>query len=132
MTLKQTRDEFKLIINSENDHFTLAYYPTTKEWELFDLNKDPQQLRSVYADPAYATTVTELKAELARLRAQYGATEEFAPVGKAKREKRIAIENQFFTPALKGMFTIKSEKLTLRLCSGQVVKSVPRQARDDK
>jgi arylsulfatase A-like enzyme len=38
------------------------------EWELFDREKDPQQVRNVYADPAYADTVRELKAELERLR----------------------------------------------------------------
>ena len=35
----------------------------------------PQQLRSVFADPKYADTVTELKRELTRLRAAYGDTE---------------------------------------------------------
>jgi arylsulfatase A-like enzyme len=69
------------------DRFTLVYYPTTKEWELFDLEKDPKQLCSVYADQAYATTVTELKTELVRLRTQYGATEEFDPARKPKKDK---------------------------------------------
>jgi arylsulfatase A-like enzyme len=56
--------------------YTLAYFPATDEWELFDLEKDPQQIRSVYADPTYAATVTELKTELIRLRTQYGDTVE--------------------------------------------------------
>ena len=34
--------------------YTLAYYYATDEWELFDNEKDPQQLRSVHADPKYA------------------------------------------------------------------------------
>lgn len=38
------------------------------EWELIDLQADPHELRSVYADPRYAKVVVELKAELARLR----------------------------------------------------------------
>ncbi len=37
-------------------------------WELFDLEKDPHELHSVYEDPTYAETVKELKEELARLR----------------------------------------------------------------
>src|SRR5580698_2459583 len=41
------------------------------EWELYDLEKDPHEMHSVYADPAYAETVKELKAELARLRDYY-------------------------------------------------------------
>jgi arylsulfatase A-like enzyme len=70
--------------------YTLAYYYATDEWELFDNEKDPQQMRSVYADPKYATTVTELKGELTRLRALYGDTNEppdallHAPAGTQK------------------------------------------------
>ncbi len=52
----------------------LIYYPRTDEWELFDLAKDPDELRSVYGDPAYADKVRELKAELKRLREHYRDT----------------------------------------------------------
>jgi len=38
------------------------------EWELFDLEKDPREMRSVYSDPAYADTVKQLKERLAALR----------------------------------------------------------------
>ena len=44
--------------------------PDLDEWELFDLEKDPHELRSVYGDPAYATVVADLKRELDRLRAE--------------------------------------------------------------
>ena len=46
--------------------------PTEPEWELFDLEKDPREMRSVYSDPAYAGVVRELKAELGRLQRLYG------------------------------------------------------------
>jgi arylsulfatase A-like enzyme len=49
----------------------LIYYPLSSEWELFDLTKDPHELRSVYGDPAYADKVAVLKAELKRLRENY-------------------------------------------------------------
>ena len=42
------------------------------EWELFDLEKDPNELHRVYHDPAYADTVKELTGELARLQSQLG------------------------------------------------------------
>ncbi|MBT3268218.1 sulfatase [Candidatus Poribacteria bacterium] len=42
------------------------------EWELFDLERDPMELNSVYGDPAYADIVTELKAELDRLQSGVG------------------------------------------------------------
>jgi arylsulfatase A-like enzyme len=37
-------------------------------WELYDREKDPNEMRSVFADPAYADTVKALKDELERLR----------------------------------------------------------------
>jgi len=68
--------------------YTLAYFPATDEWELFDLEKDPQQMHSVYANPEYAATVTELKTELSRLRTHYGDTADALPVkGKTSKEK---------------------------------------------
>lgn len=42
------------------------------EWELYDNQKDPQQMRNVYADPTYAPVLRELRAELDRLRREVG------------------------------------------------------------
>lgn len=42
------------------------------EWELFDLEKDPCELTSVYAEPDYQETVVELKRELHELQAALG------------------------------------------------------------
>ncbi len=69
---------------------TLAYYPNTDEWELFDLAKDPTQVRNIVAEPPAAATVADLKAELARLRAHYRDDGSIQPpagaaAGKAKR-----------------------------------------------
>ncbi|REJ66137.1 MAG: DUF4976 domain-containing protein [Planctomycetota bacterium] len=44
-------------------------------WELYDLEKDPQELRSVYGEAEYAEIAKQLKAELVRLREQYGDEE---------------------------------------------------------
>jgi arylsulfatase A-like enzyme len=44
--------------------------PDLDVWELFDLENDPRELRSVYGDPAYATVTAELKRELDRLRVE--------------------------------------------------------------
>ena len=40
------------------------------EWELFDREHDPHELRNVYLEPAYAAVVADLKKELDRLRAE--------------------------------------------------------------
>ena len=47
------------------------FYYDVDEWELYDRKNDPQEMRNVYADPAYAQVVAELKAQLAQLRLQY-------------------------------------------------------------
>ena len=48
--------------------------PHTPEWELFDLEKDPCEMNSVYHAPACAKTVAELKDEMHRLQADVGDT----------------------------------------------------------
>jgi arylsulfatase A-like enzyme len=53
----------------------LIYFPRTDEWELFDLVKDPGERTSIYADPANKEKITELKAELQRLRTVYKVPE---------------------------------------------------------
>ncbi len=42
------------------------------EWELFDLEKDPQEMNNVVNDPEYADVVKELKDELHRLQEEVG------------------------------------------------------------
>ena len=53
------------------ERYKLIHFYTLKEWELYDLEKDPQEMRSVYGNPEYADVVAELKKELERLREQY-------------------------------------------------------------
>jgi arylsulfatase A-like enzyme len=52
------------------DRYKLVhYYGLAKpEWELFDRQTDPQELKSVWSDPKYAERRMELETELARLR----------------------------------------------------------------
>ena len=69
------------------ERYTLANFYPVQEWELFDLEKDPQQLRSVHDDPAYAGVVAELKTELTRLRTLYRDTDD-APPAKVKGRQR--------------------------------------------
>jgi arylsulfatase A-like enzyme len=53
--------------------------PTTPGWELYDLRKDPQEMRNVYSDPGYAETARQLKAELLRLKEKIGDSDEKYP-----------------------------------------------------
>ena len=38
--------------------------PETPEWELFDLEKDPYEIKSVFNQPEYADIIRDLKKEL--------------------------------------------------------------------
>jgi arylsulfatase A-like enzyme len=72
-------DRYKLIYFYEDD---------VDEWELYDLEKDPHEMKSVYDDPAYAEVVKEMKAELQRLRDQYkddGSVVNFGGGGQGNR-----------------------------------------------
>jgi N-acetylglucosamine-6-sulfatase len=46
-------------------------FPETDEWQLFDRENDPQEMRSFHDDPAYAPTLATMKALYKELRAQY-------------------------------------------------------------
>jgi len=59
-------DRYKLI------HF----YYDVDEWEMYDLTKDPQEMRSVYDDPAYSEVQAMLHQRLEELREQYGDSDE--------------------------------------------------------
>ncbi|PHN06241.1 sulfatase family protein [Flavilitoribacter nigricans] len=45
--------------------------PTPPEWEFFDLEADPAEMRNVYDDPAYSAEVRQLKQLLLDLQEQY-------------------------------------------------------------
>jgi arylsulfatase A-like enzyme len=60
--------------------YKLIHFYNLGEWELYDLEKDPQEMHSVYDDPAYAPIVKELKAELKSLQQQYLVRAEPGPV----------------------------------------------------
>ncbi len=59
-------DRYKLI------HF----YYDIDEWELYDLEKDPNEMNSVYDDPAYADVQEQMHQRLTELRAEYGDSDE--------------------------------------------------------
>ena len=63
------------------DRYKLINYYDTNEWELFDLDKDPQEMKSVYSDASYASMVKTMKAELAKIRAEY----KVPPLKRGKR-----------------------------------------------
>ena len=53
----------------------LIHYYERDRWELFDLARDPDELRSVLDDPAYTDILRELRDRLAALRAEFAVPE---------------------------------------------------------
>jgi len=66
----------------------LIHYYQTGEWELFDIEKDPNELNNVYSNPEYSSIVKALEKELGRLRDQYEVPEEDPDFAEMKRQAR--------------------------------------------
>jgi len=49
----------------------IHFYNDIDEWELYDLKKDPKEMKNIYNEPVNSRLITELKAELKLLRKKY-------------------------------------------------------------
>lgn len=54
----------------------IHFYYDVDEWELYDLQEDPQEMTSVYDDPAYAEVQEQMHEKLDSIRAEYGDSDE--------------------------------------------------------
>jgi len=61
-----------------SDRYKLIHYYTIEEWELFDLENDPDEMRSVYSEPEYKDLLSFMKAELEKTRIAEGDTVEMS------------------------------------------------------
>jgi arylsulfatase A-like enzyme len=61
------------------------YAPDTDYWELFDLQTDPHELKSVYDDVSYADVRNQLTAEVARLRKELKVPDQDDPEASGGR-----------------------------------------------
>jgi arylsulfatase A-like enzyme len=56
----------------------LIHYWKQDQWEMYDLARDPREMRNLYDDPAHAPAVARLKAELQRLKKELKDDDQFA------------------------------------------------------
>ena len=56
----------------------IHFYHDVDEWELYDLENDPNEMQSVYDDPGYAEVRGKMIALLAEVQARYGDSPELA------------------------------------------------------
>ena len=54
----------------------MHFYYDIDEWEMYDLQTDPQEMKNIYNDPAYADVQKMLHERLAELRTKYGDSDE--------------------------------------------------------
>jgi arylsulfatase A-like enzyme len=77
--------------------YKLIHYHKLKQWELFDLVNDPDEMQSVYGQPEYASHRQRLTDELKRLRSELEVTSDAPPEideDEAKVRSRQRIENR--------------------------------------
>jgi arylsulfatase A-like enzyme len=60
------------------ERYKLIYFSRINQWELFDLQTDPHELKNIVNDPGNAKLVAELKTELTRLRKDLDDRDQFA------------------------------------------------------
>ena len=53
------------------DYKLIHFYNDIDEWELYDLRKDPDEMKNVYDDPDYSSIRSELHQRLNDLRDRY-------------------------------------------------------------
>jgi arylsulfatase A-like enzyme len=58
------------------ERYKLMYFYTLDEWEFYDLQEDPHELRNEYNNPDYAEEIQKAKQELERLRQLYEVPED--------------------------------------------------------
>ena len=68
--------------------YKLIHFYNLDEWELYDLKKDPREMRSVYGSPEYAAVTSRLKEELGRLRKHYRVPDDRGSISKQGKPKK--------------------------------------------
>ena len=64
------------ICGIRSDRYKLIHFYTTDEWELFDLEIDPDEMKNEYLNPDYSNVVTTMKERLNKERIAVGDTVE--------------------------------------------------------
>ncbi len=68
-----------------SDRYKLIHYYTLNEWELFDLEKDPDEMVSVYSDPEYSLIASKMIEQLQKERIALGDTVEIKATSRYHR-----------------------------------------------
>jgi N-acetylglucosamine-6-sulfatase len=89
-----------------NDRYKLMYFPRGREWNLFDLQKDPQEMKTVHADPAYAQVLTGMQKRYHDLRQFYDVNTAIIPATRGDEAKWKARDQEMTQNAKSGDFEL--------------------------
>jgi N-acetylglucosamine-6-sulfatase len=64
------------------EHFKLVRFPTTEEWNLFDLEEDPQEMRSLHDDLEYAPVLGDMIERYHEIRHAYRVNSAVVPASR--------------------------------------------------
>ncbi len=79
-------------IGMRTDDYKLVYFysPRDEQWELFDLKKDPEEMRNIFDDPAYAAIKERLLKKFEDVKREAAYTEATHEGVLARWNKRLA------------------------------------------
>ncbi len=80
-----------------DSRYKLMRFPDSDEWMLFDLEKDPEEMKNVFADPEYGSVLSQMKGIYSDLRQKYEVTPSTYPVqryGRGWWKKRWYAKNR--------------------------------------
>lgn len=60
------------------ERYKLIYFNKINQWELYDLDKDPKEMRNIYGDAAQAELIKKLKEEMYKLKKELKDEDQFA------------------------------------------------------
>ena len=69
------------------ERYKLIHFYQFDEWEFYDLNKDPDEIRNEYNNADYQDVVESLKTDLESLRQHYGDETDMSPLSPEERKK---------------------------------------------
>lgn len=68
------------------ERYKLFFLPNSREWQLFDLDKDPKELKSVHDHPAYAAVFSDMQRRYHALRGHYDVNNSVIPTQRMVEE----------------------------------------------
>ena len=85
------------------ERYKLMFFPRTREWNLFDLRDDPEELTSQHANPEYADILAGLQKRYRDLRDYYEVNTATIPATRGDEQRWRERNSQLIVNAKKGL-----------------------------